>query len=64
MRYSGQPVLGAISVREKHFWKNTHTLLSIYALTCKWQGSTSRCHTPTAQIERKVEPLWHWHGLL
>lgn len=35
-----------------------------YTPTCRWRGSTSRCDTPTAQIERKAEPLRHWHGLL
>lgn len=35
-----------------------------YALTCKKQISTSRCHIPNAQIKRTLGRLMHWHGLL
>lgn len=45
----------------KHFMKHA---INMNVPTCKWQRSTSRCHNSTAQIERKVEPLRHWHGLL
>lgn len=49
---------------KKTLGKNEDALPSSSTLTCKWQGSTSRCQTPTAQTERKAEPLRHWHGLL
>lgn len=40
------------------------TDITAHVPTCRLQGSTSRWYNPTAQIERKVEPLKHWHGLL